>query len=245
MTPSIRLRGSFATILGAEAESSLVHNPQRRLVIDDIEKTRYVKFFRMVGRGVNASNASEIFNSVRFIVFNYDRCLEFFLLNALQLVYSLGQNEAAVIIDDLNIFHPYGIVAELPLLGSGITFGGGDNLNVDLVGLSKGVKTYTEQMTAGDTLARLHADMSWAEQFVFLGFGYHDQNLLMLTPANKLLLKPVIGTAYGMSDTSIETVRQQFANIFTGGLQAVVPAMKIEARTCADLFDHYEKRLPS
>jgi len=126
-------------------------------------------------------------STIRFIVFNYDRCLEYFLLNALQLVYGLQRNEAATIVDGLDIFHPYGVVAELPLLGSGIPFGGGDNLenlNVDLVGLSKGVKTYTEQMTAGDTLTRLHADMFWAEQFVFLGFGYHDQNLLMLTPAN-------------------------------------------------------------
>jgi hypothetical protein len=37
--------------------------------------------------------------------------------------------------------------------------------------------------------------MFWAEQIVFLGFGYHEPNLLLLTRKARMNLKPVIGTA--------------------------------------------------
>ena len=43
--------------------------------------TWLVKFMYMLGRGVPKENVREIFDNVSFIVFNYDRCVEFFLRN--------------------------------------------------------------------------------------------------------------------------------------------------------------------
>jgi hypothetical protein len=68
------------------------------------------KQLRMLGSDIKAQSVNEIFDNVAFIVFNYDRCLEYFLENALQLVYNIKPNQARSIIDDLNIIHPYGLV---------------------------------------------------------------------------------------------------------------------------------------
>ena len=235
-------------ILDAEAESSLYYDRElsRQLVnLDKIENTWFMKFFRMLGRGVTRDNARQIFDSVSFIVFNYDRCLEFFLLSALQLVYSMPQSEAVSIVSNLRIIHPYGMVAGLPLTGSGVPFGGTPGFELDYVGPAEGIKTYSEQIAAGDMLTQIHEEMSAAEQFVFLGFGYHDQNMLMLKPGKQLPLKPVLGTALDRSESDIEVIRQQLAQTFSGGLQGIIPAMQIANRTSAALFDYYAKTLPN
>src|ERR1700679_3787206 len=107
------------TILTAETNSYLFFNPYSyQETINKIEGTWYMKFFRMLGRGINVNNAKEIFEPVSFIIFNYDRCVEHFLINALSLVYTMPLNDAASIVSDLNIIHPYGTVGNLPLLSS-------------------------------------------------------------------------------------------------------------------------------
>ncbi len=237
-------------ILGAERESKLYYDQNKwgtKLSLDDLEATWYVKFIRMLGRGINQSNAREVFDKVAFIVFNYDRCLEFFLIDALHLLYSIPTNEAASIVGDLDVMHPYGLVGELPALNraSAVPFGGTDNFDYDYVKLSDGIKTYTEQIASADILSQIHEQVSRAERIVLLGFGYHDQNILMLTPSKKLPLKPVIGTALGMSESDINVVREQLAGIFAGSVTGTLPAMQISDRTSADLLDYYTKTLPN
>lgn len=47
-----------------------------------------------------------IFDDLAFIIFNYDCCLEHFLLNALQALYGIHQQHAADILGKLRIIHP-------------------------------------------------------------------------------------------------------------------------------------------
>jgi hypothetical protein len=228
-------------IIDAEYESNLNYaQPFSRLTLNKIGNTWFVKFFRMLGFEVKASNAREIFNSVAFIVFNYDRCLEFFLLNSLQLVYGISYTDAASIVEDCHIIHPYGVVADLPglPLGAGrpppeVPFGGGDAF--DCANLSAGIKIFTEQMAAAEMLSQIHEEIFRAEQIVFLGFGYHDPNMTILTPEKPLPPKNIFGTAKGMSDVSINRVRKQLGPMF-GGISP-----QIADRSSADLFDYYGK----
>ena len=43
---------------------------------DEFADTWFSKFMYMLGRGIPKENVSEIFDNVRFVVFNYDRCVE-------------------------------------------------------------------------------------------------------------------------------------------------------------------------
>jgi hypothetical protein len=74
------------TILEAEQKSKLYFNRfegQEMFDVSAIANTWFVKFMHMLGRGVPKENVREILDNVAFIVFNYDRCMEFFLTNAL------------------------------------------------------------------------------------------------------------------------------------------------------------------
>jgi multidrug resistance efflux pump len=103
---------------------------ERSINFSKLQDTWYVKLIRMLDRGVSKSNVTQIFDSVSFIVFNYDRCIEHFLRHALQAAYGIQEQQADEICGDLHIIHPYGCLGELPLPGTpGLPFGGFDQGN--------------------------------------------------------------------------------------------------------------------
>jgi hypothetical protein len=93
------------SILAAERESCLVRTLRSETSITELDDTWYLKFFRMLSARVKLSNARQIFDNVSFIVFNYDRCLEHFLVNALQLGYKMGPDDAVATLFDCHIIH--------------------------------------------------------------------------------------------------------------------------------------------
>jgi hypothetical protein len=191
-------------ILKAERGSRLYVNPRIDSSAFDPAKladTWLVKFAHMLGRGVTRENAREIFDHVSFIVFNYDRCIEYFLQNALRLLYGIREEEAFSIVGNLRIIHPYGVVGNAE-------FGHG---RADYVALANQVKTYTEQMTNADVLKAVRDEVQSAQCIVFLGFAYHSQNLLMLKPALPMRHKLIFGTAHGMSNADVEVVSHRLA----------------------------------
>jgi len=116
--------------------------------LDKVQKTWYVKSLKMLGQEITKENAREIFDNVAFIVFNYDRCIEQFLRYGLRFLYGLPEKEAEDICDDLQLIHPYGYVADLPMQGKspgGVPFGDHD-YGSDHVGLAENIRTYTEQI---------------------------------------------------------------------------------------------------
>jgi len=228
------------SILDAESKSVLALHPRSSATVDKLEMTWYVKFFRMLGADLTVSNVHQIFDNVAFIVFNYDRCLEYFLFNALQQVYCISLNEAAGILSDLHVIHPYGLVAELKMSGGGVPFGYNGDLNY--LSFSKSVKIYTEQLSAGDVLQDIHHEMLRAEQIVFLGFGFHEQNLVLLSPAQTLPSIPVFGTATSVSDSNRDVIHDRLAKLFKPPAPRIKPYSPIvldNTVTCASLLDNY------
>jgi hypothetical protein len=228
------------SILEAERASKLYFRDVsgiERLDTDRVADTWFVKFVHMLGRGIPKEDAREIFDRVSFITFNYDRCVEHFLRLALQRLYGIRDQEAADIVSDLHIIHPYGVVGDAP-------FG---NTNANCVALAGGIKTYTEQIADAQMSAQLAGEIFRAEHIVFLGFAYHDQNMEVLRPPKPMAAaKRLFGTAHGMSDSDVDVVGHQIDAWFEGrnGTAYRSSMIKIENKLkCADLFDHYAKSL--
>jgi hypothetical protein len=226
-------------ILKAERNSRLFvdrHNENAVFNPAQIADTWLVRFVHMVGRGVPRENVCEIFDRVSFIVFNYDRCIEYFLQNALRLLYGIREDEAYDIVANLHIIHPYGVVGNAP-------FGNG---RADYAALAEQVKTYTEQMTNGNILKAVRDEVERAQCIVFFGFAYHSQNLLMLKPASPMRHKLMFGTAHGMSDADVEVVSHNLAGFFHPIMDGTQREnhIKIENKLkCAALFDNYARSL--
>ena len=78
----------------AEASSTLINRTPKPHVVANFENSWIVKFIRVLNRGVPFADRRKLFNNVAFIVFNYDRCLEHFLLHAIRQLYLIAEPEA-------------------------------------------------------------------------------------------------------------------------------------------------------
>ncbi len=241
------------SILEAERSSKLFYHGRNRNETIDLNKlndTWFVKLMRMFGRSTSPETAHEALASLTFIVFNYDRCLEQFLVHALQHLYAITSSDAFQIMAGIRIIHPYGVVDEIPgALGRGGTrFGGdADRLSANYVHLSSKIRTYTEQLTDEKLLTAIHEEVTKAECIVFLGFGYHKQNMQLLWPPKPLDNKIIIGTAFGMSPPDVDVVSRQIAAQFKPNLQPGMyqNGIKIENKlSCTELFDYFALSLP-
>lgn len=241
------------SIIEAERDSDLFFDPGNRgnrLVLEKLEGSWFMRFIRVLGRGIPKKSAEQIFDNVSFIVFNYDRCVEFFLLQALQAMYSISVNEAAAIVQDLSIIHPYGTIGELPDLDNGtqVPFGGLENYDFNYVKLAQRIKTYTEQIAGSETTNRIRMEVERAEQVIFLGFAYHAQNMLLLRPLEEMGSPiPIYGTALGMSDSDVALAMGELRSWFLPDhslSKDPFDIIHIENKlTCAGLFDSYAKSI--
>jgi hypothetical protein len=230
------------SVLEAEARSKLFFQPHVKHDAFDPNKfadTWFAKFMYMLGRGVSRENVSSIFDNARFIIFNYDRCVEHFLFNALKRLYNLSDEETSSIVEEIQIIHPYGVVGSL----HNVPFG---TSQTNYVARAQGIKTYTEQIAAADVIAQLADEVYQAACLVFLGFAYHSQNMQMLKPQKRINANAVFGTAYKMSDSDANIVTHQLVNFLPTNVRVQQRSQMIRLEnklTCAALFDYYAKSL--
>jgi hypothetical protein len=226
-------------ILEAERGSNLYYDRNQDIEFKPakLSDTWLLKFMQMLTPGIPKENARQIFDNVAFIVFNYDRCVEMFLLNALRTVYGMHEEETRSIVHDLNIIHPYGVI------DGSVPFGA---TRANWAQLANGIKTYTEQIGAADVMTNIRAAIDGAEHIVFLGFAYHDQNMTLLKPSKNFdNYKSIYGTAFGMSDSDVRVTIAQINSWFEPKARPQPQGMiNIENRLkSAELFDYYAKSL--
>jgi hypothetical protein len=184
---------------------------------------------------------------VAFIVFNYDRCIEQFLMHAIMAVYKVPEEVAAEIVSWVDIYHPYGTVGNLPWVTARrvnheiIGFGEAPTPQ-QLLKIIRGIKTFTEG--TDDRISEIMAirnQMERASRIVFLGFAYHKLNLRLLLGDNPIIPEKnrrVFGTAYGMSASDTQLV----GDVLGRTLNAPSIAIRNDL-TCSNLFREYSRTL--
>lgn len=130
---------------------------------------------------------------------------------------------------------------------NGIPFG--ESLTPSRVGeLAVGIKTFTERVDSDDELEEIRSAVANAETIIFLGFGFHDQNMELLTPSGSTRASRVLATANGMSSPVSNLRKDQIREMLAqkGGVR--IPAndpyiMVDPSLTCLKLFNDYRPLL--
>ncbi|KAA2237693.1 SIR2 family protein [Salinarimonas soli] len=243
--------GIVSAILYAERNSKLYINPgDGNYDPSSINGAWYLPFFQILTENVAVADVDSLFDNVDIITFNYDRCIEHFLWEAIQRYYDVSPEAAAVSMKRLRILHPYGRIGCLPweLKPQAIPFGMSPDSGI-LLSLVEGIKTFTERVEEGTLLAAIHNAVEKAEIIVFLGFGYADQNMQLLTPRRsdyQSTARRVFGTASGMSKSDAGVVTSEIGQNLLGrgwhGIDQRFTNLAIELRTdlrCAGLFSEF------
>jgi len=104
---------------------------------------------------IELATVGEMFRNVAFIVFNYDRCVEQFLSEALKAYFALDDVTIMKVLATVDIFHPYGTIGDHPLWRrGGISFGAEPSAS-ELRRIAERVKTFTERIEEGEELQRM------------------------------------------------------------------------------------------
>jgi len=178
--------------------------------VQKLRKTWYPALGRILTAGHHRGNIGNLFSNVSFIVFNYDRCLETFLLRMIRDYFGI-EDEAAKVFSSATIVHAYGQVGSLIHDRKYVPFGGSGDVDLNVV--AEGIKTYTESADAGTT-ERIRSLVKDANTIVFMGFGYLAQNLQLLSPDRGSGVKQVIATAYNMSTQDREAISGKLLSEF-------------------------------
>ena len=233
------------SILKAEKDSIMhfekySNNPE--INFSSLEKTWYLSFFQLLTENCELSEIEERFKSVTLIVFNYDRCIEHFLFNALKKYYQVSDAEAATLVKHIKIYHPYGSVGSLPWQGekSKMEFGAEVSAN-QLLSLTNKIKTFTEgtDPNASDIIS-IKNHVCIATKLVFIGFAFHKLNMDLIVP-KKCEGSGAIScyaTAYGISKSDTNIINQQLSNLHKNHISVYLSNSK-----CSDFFSEFKRGL--
>jgi hypothetical protein len=244
---AIELCGKLAiaqTILEAERASTLMQdNQQEHPDFEALENTWIVAFMRMLRERVPRTAIERLFDNVAFVVFNYDRCIEQFLVHAVQLAYGLTLVEAIDVCDNLVIVHAYGQTGRLrfnPRLREDVAFG---DAAAPLLKLTERIRTYSEQIEDQAELDPIRLLIGSAEVLVFLGFAFHEQNMLLLKPKPKGRAQHVYATTMGICEPDIQVVRNRLRPLMYKDVASIDARYNLYAGSSAAFFREYQRRL--
>ncbi len=179
-----------SAIIKAERSSSLYFDEhlENNIDFDAIEGCWLGRFMARATRRLTAEELYNAFNKLFIINFNYDRCIEHFCFHWLRRMYNLTDQDAAKIANRLNIYHPYGSLGPLKYQNAEYYTGFGDQGRPEtLISIATGLRTYSESVEESKDQNSMLANLSMAKQIVFLGFGFHQQNLdVMEIPHSEL-----------------------------------------------------------
>ncbi len=233
--------GIAASILEAEHGSKLAVNRERDNVdLRAASNSWYTPFFQMLTEGVQRSALDGIFDNVAFITFNYDRCIEHYLVHAIANYFQVDQTQAQALVNKMKIEHPYGQVGRMPWQNPrGSTAFGKDFQGQDLSGVAAQIRTFTERVEDGDMLERARRLIIEAEVVVYLGFSYGDMNMELLS-VDHAGDRAIFGTSYGISAPNKNAIQREIINSM-GPDHDVVKFLELADMTCVDFLRAYWK----
>lgn len=230
------------SILEAERNSKLYRQDGDARPFDRLSTSWHVSFFKLIKQGIRRGDIHHLFNRLGFIVFNYDRCLEYFLHHAICAAYSVSHEESLEVLEKLPIYHPYGLVGAPGWTEGGLGYGGREGRKPEaLLASAEKVRTYTEQKHDPGTLHAMRDLVERANTIIFLGFGFHRQNMELLKPERRSSATSVFATASGISDPNRDIMAKRIETM----IGSRPDRFYLEDIKCAPLIEKYSAVLTS
>jgi hypothetical protein len=238
--------GIVYSILHAEAYSKLKKTSV--IPFDEIEETWYAALFKKIVQGGQLGHFTKKLKEITFITFNYDRSLEYYLYHAIQTYFDISAEHSKTIVNDMNIYHPYGQAGLLPFQDGldSIEYGELPD-DQQVYTFSRQIKTFMEGVDeSSDTYKKIVNSLVEANRVIFLGFAYYKQNMDLLYPqkipgskmVNGILTYQGIvqyyGTAFGFSENEYNAIRMNIQS--KDERMGRTEGVELYRGTCYDFF---------
>lgn len=202
-----------------------VNAARARLDLPSLGDTWIDAFSRILLEKARYDNLESIGANISILCFNYDRCIEYYLIEAIRQTFvELSYEDAHRIVSRIQFIHPYGTLGALPekLLGDGnnsIPFGFDVKHGFDPWSVLDKLKTYTEQIEDQDMLTLIRGAISEASQIVFLGFAFHPQNMALMELEEATSFKRIFSTGRGIHQREEPEIVERILKLYAGKTQ--------------------------
>lgn len=188
------------------------------------------QLFSMIIGSLTRQDIPAAFQNISFVNFNYDRSLEHYFYHAIQSL-GLSAEVAHGILSKVRIHRPYGSLGLLPWQGrDGVAFG---DARPDLFKMASNIRTYTERDHSKSMISEIHSDLMNAAVVVFLGFGFHKQNMEMLRVERRNRRTRSFVTAYGIDAANYPVLESVVTRCLASGEPA---SHQILGLKCGDML---------
>ena len=226
--------GIAKCILDAERSSSLClkretnpdpFSPRRkpRLNFNDFADTWMVSLFMLLNQDCPFSNLKKRLSKIALVIFNYDRCVEQFLFEAIKSFYRVDDDAAKDALSSLDIYHPYGVIGSLPWQTSDHIPFGSSNESYVLVRASRNIKTFSESNAVTDSETQeIRKLIAGSKCLVFLGFGFIPLNMRLLQPTShhpSCKTNTVFATTYNVSSFDKQRISDELRALSGSSLE--------------------------
>lgn len=212
--------GIAASIFEAERKSKIYHDDNGRPEVDFTKApdSWHNTFCKILTENVQLDKLDEIFDNVTFVTFNYDRCIEHYILWWLIKYMRLSWEDGSKLCRKLKIFHPYGKICGLPWQQTDSYSEFGWPAEHEILNLAAGqIRTFTERVDDEHMLSEMRGAISECEQLVYLGFSFGMMNMDLLSVEGGSTRKRVYATTLGMSEpnkaASLNRIRNAASNV--------------------------------
>ena len=170
--------------------------------------------FSLLVRGTRRAGERSFFENLTVINFNYDRTLEQYFFLALQRNADLSREEAIAAMRGIRQLKPYGSLGPLDWqTDPGIPYGAAEAGHA--AAASSNIRTFTEQFDNDQMRSEIADSLGQAELIIFLGFGYHHQNMEILQRPKKSTVNQtalVLATTLGLHEANNDGIRRSISN---------------------------------
>jgi len=177
---------AIAYVLAGRETPDLIHRTKAPEDWDDW----YALLWSVLREG--ASKPSDISrNLVKFITFNYDRSLEYFLHHAVKETFGISDEQAESAWQELGILHIYGQIGRYSHKEGSDTRWYSPQLSArDLKIAAEGIQIIPDARDDSETFVTARGWLRWAKRICFLGFGFDSLNIQRLSFRHAAISKP-------------------------------------------------------
>lgn len=203
-------------ILDAERASNIFYDPSsgHNLNLTSTNEIWLNLLCQTLFENTTRQRPDDFYNNLCFVTFNYDRCIEHYLVHAVKTYYDINNEEAQSLVQKIPIYHPYGQVGLLPWQGSGGVSFGENVLPHRLTNIADQIRVFTEGAERTEILNVIRSEIASATCVVYLGFSYGKMNLDLISTSSKSNTRQIIGSTYNMSAQNVHAVKELLRSSF-------------------------------
>lgn len=211
------------------------------------KKLRNESIYHVITNTLDIVKEDKINRSIKYITFNYDRCLESFLCTTFRNSYNISFPQSTKYIDN-QIIHVHGSIGKFtspqPKTRGRIEYGSERVLDYEddyLIQIMHNIDNFQIAFNSNHSQKKdkITKSIKEADEIIFLGFAYAEENMkaLSLDGNHNYAEKDVYCCTYGLTKRKVEQLEKKLHNIFNDSKFNIEKSRKKDGATF--LRDHW------